>query len=535
MLEERDFKLRVLYILHDASVAGGSSFSFLDMMDVLHEDIIPYVILPYEGGLEEKLVSRGIEYSIIRYSSQVIAQEELSEEVEYAQLSNNILAAVKISEIVTQKNIDIIHTNSGVCDVGAIVAAITGKPHMWHIREIVRDHFKTDYLNLGLKKKLFAKADRLIAISKYVKERCREIYDLDMTLIYNTISKKCIDNNKRTSHNRNFLLSGNIYKAKGQWDAIKASKCLVENGNKDFCVFLVGYCPERTLWAIQRFIRTNNMESNVKLYPYMQDLSIIRNKCSFALNCSRMEAFGRTTIEGMLAGKVVIGNDTGATAELIGNDERRGFLYRSGDYTDLADKMIKAVNMGEKEYYDMVDAATEYAEGITDGPSFRSQMLKIYYEILSSGNTANDSYSKVIMDACETAISRLSEKNIVNDLMLGYIQLNGNNVSSFFDEKQIKNIAIYGMGRNGMQLSELLSETDVTVSFFVDKNPDDVENVIPIADDSDSLNSVDALIVTVSSEENDLVEHYRQSGVRAYGISEVYKRSFELTMEKSKI
>ncbi|MCR5235804.1 MAG: hypothetical protein K6E34_01210 [Lachnospiraceae bacterium] len=181
----------------------------------------------------------------------------------------------------------------------------------------------------------------------------------------------------------------------------------------------------------------------------------------------------------------------------------------------------------------MVDAATEYAVGITDGPSFRSQMLKIYNEILSSGNTANDSYSKVIMDACETAIKGSLEKNIVNDLMLGYIQLKGNNVSAFFEEKQIEKIAIYGMGRNGMQLSELLSETDITVSFFVDKNPDDIENVIPMADDSASLNSVDALIVTVVSEENDLVEHYRQSGVRTYGISEVYKRSFELTMEKS--
>ena len=50
---------------------------------------------------------------------------------------------------------------------------------------------------------------------------------------------------------------------------------------------------------------------------------------------SRSEAFGRVTIEAMIAGKPVIGARSGATAELIQNGVN-GLLYSVGDPESLA-------------------------------------------------------------------------------------------------------------------------------------------------------------------------------------------------------
>jgi hypothetical protein len=56
------------------------------------------------------------------------------------------------------------------------------------------------------------------------------------------------------------------------------------------------------------------------------------------LICSRMEAFGRGTLEAMLHSKPVIGANRGGTPELV-QDQQTGFLYEPGDYHDLARKI----------------------------------------------------------------------------------------------------------------------------------------------------------------------------------------------------
>ena len=56
------------------------------------------------------------------------------------------------------------------------------------------------------------------------------------------------------------------------------------------------------------------------------------------LVCSKSEAFGRVTIEGMFSGRPVIGARSAATAELI-KDGVNGLLYDPGNPGDLADKI----------------------------------------------------------------------------------------------------------------------------------------------------------------------------------------------------
>ena len=69
-------------------------------------------------------------------------------------------------------------------------------------------------------------------------------------------------------------------------------------------------------------------------------------KADSAIVASKAEAFGRVTVEAMMAGTLVIGANTAGTKELIG--ENYGLLYEQGNAIDLADKIIYAMQNSEK-------------------------------------------------------------------------------------------------------------------------------------------------------------------------------------------
>ena len=64
----------------------------------------------------------------------------------------------------------------------------------------------------------------------------------------------------------------------------------------------------------------------------------LREKADVELVCSNREAFGRVTVEAMMAGNPVIGADSGANTELI-QDKKNGRIYKNGDAFDLSGKM----------------------------------------------------------------------------------------------------------------------------------------------------------------------------------------------------
>jgi hypothetical protein len=66
------------------------------------------------------------------------------------------------------------------------------------------------------------------------------------------------------------------------------------------------------------------------------------NAADAVLVCSRMEAFGRVTVEAMLLNKPVIGTNTGGTMELI-EEGRTGLTYEPGNAHQLANQIEKLI------------------------------------------------------------------------------------------------------------------------------------------------------------------------------------------------
>ena len=133
-------------------------------------------------------------------------------------------------------------------------------------------------------------------------------------------------------------------------DSVSAISILHKRGINNIYLHIVGSPSmengEKYDESLRRkLILPNNIKENVLFEGEVKNVALLRSFMDVELMCSVAEPFGRTTVEGLQAGLVVIGANTGATPEII-KDNINGLLYEQGNPTDLANKI-------ESIYYDV--------------------------------------------------------------------------------------------------------------------------------------------------------------------------------------
>ena len=105
-------------------------------------------------------------------------------------------------------------------------------------------------------------------------------------------------------------------------------------------------------------------------------------------------------------------------------------------------------------------------------------------------------------------MSRKTETNLINEINKNQTLFqitsfwlseiyNGKSISSYFEEKKIKSVGIYGVGILGRILILALQKTDVQIKYLIDRREYTEINNIPVIKTNDSrINEVDAIIVT---------------------------------------
>lgn len=99
----------------------------------------------------------------------------------------------------------------------------------------------------------------------------------------------------------------------------------------------------------------------------------------------------------------------------------------------------------------------------------------------------------------QNRLKSLADKHLVlmklfNQWML--TKQEGKSVVDYFHQKGIKTIAIYGMSYVGERLYDELKNTDIQVRYGIDKNADAIYSDLEIVLPKDSLQEVDAIVVT---------------------------------------
>lgn len=374
-------KKHILFVTSNASLYGANT-SMLNLMDKLNCDgYRTSVIVSTYGSLLQELNRRNYTYKVIPFFGNYNkVGKPIKAKEKFYNFFYNYELAEQSKDLIDNWSIDVIHSNSSVADFGPILAMLTHRPHIWHIREMMEDDYDIEYTYPILNKILRNKSRKIICITKAVKEKhygnkvkknVQVIYngfDIDRYLIH----KEEILNGDVC----NFLICGVVQEGKGQIYAIKMIYLLIQKGLTKVHLYVVGNGDDDYIKKLKRYVRDRSIEDYVTFVAFTSNIQEIRKKIDIALVCSQNEALGRVTIESMLGDLLVIGANSGGTAEIV-QDGKTGYLYKVGDETDLAQKVIYALSHKE-EVKDIVRKAKIYAMENFNSIEQTKKIEKIY-------------------------------------------------------------------------------------------------------------------------------------------------------------
>src|SRR3989344_627617 len=308
-------------------------------------------------------------------------QKEVKNIIRFRQFISNLfksgfhlLSITRILNKIKEWNIDLVYTNGAITLDGALASELVGKPHIWHIRELIGADKPCSFLigNYNAIKLISKLSKAVIVNSKATKEPFDNFKITNSTVIYNGFDINEYSHRKRTYYlneklgleRKNILLGylSNYAKWKNQKDLIKIAY-IVKKENKNIKFLLIGIKPKNTnsyFNSLASLVKKLDLEDTVYFLEFQENIVDIIKDLDVIATTSLFESFGRTIMEGMLMNKIVVSYNAEAPSELI-NNNKTGFLIEKGNILQFASRIVKIANNLPK-YAAVKDRARKYAE-----------------------------------------------------------------------------------------------------------------------------------------------------------------------------
>lgn len=292
----------------------------------------------------------------------------------------------RVIRYLKNNEIELVHINSLLSShVWAQAAQQCGIPYVWHIREFMRKDLNRVFLKPKDMRNLVQNASAVIAISEAIKRFGQNWLNREMDLVYNGLPcDYYFMKHNPLFHDQDIqlVMVGRIAEGKGQLDVVKALELLYEKGYENLYLRIVGYRGiteyERN---IKRYIDESKVRNKVELVVFTNDVRSIREKCDIGITASVSEAFGRVTVENMLAGLVTVGADTGGTPEII-KDGETGYLYHQGSHEDLA-RILEDILRNQEKAINIARKGQDYALTHFSIAKTADGVYEVYRKVLS--------------------------------------------------------------------------------------------------------------------------------------------------------
>jgi len=146
------------------------------------------------------------------------------------------------------------------------------------------------------------------------------------------------------------LMPGRLTSWKGQELFIEAINLVkIELGYEAFHVVILGNYQGRDLFKkkLVRLTEQYRLTNQIKFIDHCDDMALAYKVSDIIVSASiEPEAFGRVAVEAQSMEKLIIASNIGGSNETI-NDEKTGFLFKSGDAESLSKKIIRGLTMDE--------------------------------------------------------------------------------------------------------------------------------------------------------------------------------------------
>jgi glycosyltransferase involved in cell wall biosynthesis len=343
--------MRILVFAHDATLYGASQ-SLLTALEGLarryNHNLL--VLLPYPGKIEEKLKSLNVASKVIPFprcvefksGSKKILKRFLYA-YRYFRKSRSVNGALQ--KTVLEFCPDVIYTNTSVVSIGFRIASKFNIRHVWHVREF--GDLDYNFFYIPTKKyvaRCIAKSSHSIFGSETLRNSWLGGKQSQSSVIYNGVFDEISNFSPRSLDEQVTIgILGGIFNGKGHQTAVHALS-IVCKSKPDAVLLIYGDVVDASYHQdLMKTITTLGLESNVIFKGFVNDKNEIYASIDLLLNCSRMEGFGRTLIEGMLHGVPVIANKSGGVLEII-EDGIDGLFYQE-TAESLAAAIIKVITI----------------------------------------------------------------------------------------------------------------------------------------------------------------------------------------------
>ena len=146
------------------------------------------------------------------------------------------------------------------------------------------------------------------------------------------------------------LMPGRLTSWKGQELFIEAINLVkIELGYEAFHAVILGNDQGRDLYKkkLIRLTEQYRLTNQIKFIDHCEDMALAYKVSDIIVSASiEPEAFGRVAVEAQSMEKLIIASNIGGSNETI-NDEKTGFLFKSGDAESLSKKIIHGLTMDE--------------------------------------------------------------------------------------------------------------------------------------------------------------------------------------------
>ncbi|AGK95882.1 glycosyltransferase family 4 protein [Clostridium pasteurianum] len=343
---------KILY-LHAGAELYGADIVLLELLKNLDKTkFIPYVILPCDGPLVEKLRQNNIWVKVIQYP--ILRRKYFNPIGLLTYIKDYITFSSKITKIAKSKEIDIIHTNTAAVLEGIYIKRKLKRPLIWHIHEIiVRPKLIHKFLSFLIAKN----ADEVITVSEAVKMHLKSTgyFKNEIKVIYNGVDNKMFNKDNETDYIRkefnipeNAIIVGMIGRVnawKGQNDFLDAMDIVLEN-NKNVYAMLVGGVFDGEEWRITELkekIQSMKHKEKVIFDDYRKDSKNIHALYDiFVLPSTNPDPLPTVVLEAMASSTPVLGYRHGGICEMV-KEDYNGLLAEPCNFKDLAFKIEKII------------------------------------------------------------------------------------------------------------------------------------------------------------------------------------------------
>lgn len=339
---------KIAFVLHTAGL-GGTERSCLEAIDALAPlGCSFHVFVPEDGDLVQELIERGVHVSRLPYRPWLTRTRLLGLR-EMWWLGLNALCAARAGRIIRTHAVDVVYSQSIWTNMGALAAAMAGRPHIWHIREfwdigLGARFVIPERLALSIVNRLSTTvAANSKALGKYLS---KHIPEKKIRVVYNAVllphwvvtrSANVHVSGRPSKRLITCGIVGVVHPCKGQKDAVRAIRELLRSGI-NVGLLIIGRDDGQYGNRLKATVREWNLQEYVAFCGESAEPWEFMACVDIGLVCSRCEGFGRAAVEFMKLGKPVIGAGSGGTEEII-EEGVSGFLYKVGDYHDLARKI----------------------------------------------------------------------------------------------------------------------------------------------------------------------------------------------------